>query len=373
MLTRADLAKYPFLSEASDYVRELGLSIEELSAPEFSPVLDRAERRLEEALSKGRVSGDITNESAEILSFPVSNLILSLVGEERARRRFALAESKRAYELLRQEDPDKLEYIASTTFVWKVKRLDIKLGKRFYDFALSLPDFLHNSVHLREPRWNLPNRVLDHGFVYVTRDEAARLMEEEVRTKILERSSRTPNEVPKLLGSRVERARGLVVKWLGVPTKFELPEVPMPEAMPPCVRHLIDSLDEGKNVQHMGRFTLASFLLNIGTGEEDVVKQSETPSATTNQNHEPSPTRVQNANPTEQLIRRKFQEYYLSLNKEFYIPPHPEEREYGFLLFKEKFMVRHRAFRDPSILLGAIRDLVPAHVYFSTAYYQEPT
>src|SRR5205807_5710000 len=59
------------------------------------------------------------------------------------------------------------------------------------DFALSLPNFLHNSVHLREPRWNLPNRVLDHGFVYITRDEVARLIEEEVRTKILERSGRT--------------------------------------------------------------------------------------------------------------------------------------------------------------------------------------
>jgi DNA primase large subunit len=272
MLTRADLAKYPFLSEASDYIRELGLSIEELSAPEFTPVLDRAEKRLEEALSKGRVSGDITNENAEILSFPISNLILSLVGEERARRRFALAEAKRAYELLRQESPEKIEHIASTTFTWKVKRLDIKLGRRFYDFALSLPDFLHNSIHLREPRWNLPNRVLDHGFVYVTRDEAARLMEEEVRMKILERSGRRPDEVPRLFESRVDRAKGLIVKWLGAPTKYELPKVPLPEAMPPCVRHLIDSLDEGKNVQHMGRFTLASFLLNIGTGEEDVVK-----------------------------------------------------------------------------------------------------
>ncbi|HEX9612007.1 MAG TPA: DNA primase large subunit PriL [Candidatus Bathyarchaeia archaeon] len=272
MLTRADLAKYPFLSEASEYVRELGLSIDELSTPEFVSVLDRAEKRLEEALSKGRVSGDITNENAEILSFPVSNLILSLLGEERARRRFALAEAKRAYELLRQESPEKLEHIASTTFAWKVKRLDIKLGRRFYDFGLSLPDFLQNAVHLREPRWNLPNRVLDHGFVYVTRDEAARLMEEEVRTKILERSSRTPDKVPELFGSRVERTRGLVIKWLGVPTKYELPKVPQPEAMPPCVRHLIDSLDEGKNVQHMGRFTLASFLLNIGAGEEDVVK-----------------------------------------------------------------------------------------------------
>jgi len=78
-------------------------------------------------------------------------------------------------------------------------------------------------------------------------------------------------------------------------------------------------------------------------------------------------------NPAEQLIRQKFQQYYLAHNKGFYLPPSPEEREYGFLLFKEKFMVRHRAFRDPSLLLAAIRDLVPAHIYFSTAYYQQPT
>src|SRR5213080_4447264 len=213
MLTRADLAKYPFLNEASDYIKELGISIDDIASPDFSPVLERAEKRLEEALSKGRVSNEFGNENAEILSFPVSNLILALTGEERARRRFALAEAKRAYELLRQEGPEKLEHIASTTFAWKVRRLDIKLGRRFYNFGLSLPDFLHNAVHLREPRWNLPNRVLDHGFVYVTRDEAARLMEEEVRTKILERSSRTPDEVPELFGSRVARTRGLVIKW----------------------------------------------------------------------------------------------------------------------------------------------------------------
>jgi DNA primase small subunit len=78
-------------------------------------------------------------------------------------------------------------------------------------------------------------------------------------------------------------------------------------------------------------------------------------------------------NPTEQLVRQKFQEYYLAHSESFYAPPSPEQREYGFLLFKEKFMVRHRSFKDPGLLLTAIRDLVPAHVYFSTAYYQEPT
>src|SRR5437763_14811085 len=170
MLTRADLAKYPFLNEASDYIKELGISIDDIASPDFSPVLERAEKRLEEALSKGRVSNEFGNENAEILSFPVSNLILSLTGEERAQRRFALAEAKRAYELLRQESPEKVEHIASKTFGWKLKRLDVRLVRRFYDFAVNLTDYLHNSIHLREPRWSLSNRVMDQGFVYVTRE-----------------------------------------------------------------------------------------------------------------------------------------------------------------------------------------------------------
>src|SRR5712691_12821461 len=132
MLTRADLAKYPFLNEASDYIKELGISIEDIATPDFSPVLERAEKRLEEALSKGRVSNEFENENAEILSFPVSNLILSLTGEERARRRFALAEAKRAYDLLRFEPPEKLEQIATGTFQWKIDRADRQIGKRLY-------------------------------------------------------------------------------------------------------------------------------------------------------------------------------------------------------------------------------------------------
>jgi DNA primase large subunit len=272
LLTRADLAKYPFLVEAQDYVRELGFSIDEIAQPEFGPVLDRAEKRLEEALAKGRVSTNIIDERTEILSFPVSNLILSLTGEERARRRFALAEAKRAYELLRFESPEKLEQIAIGTFHWKLKRSDIPLGRRLYEFQVSLTDFLRNSIHLKEPKWKLPNRVLDHGLVYATREEMARLLEEEVRTRIVERSGRPPLQTPAPLMPKVDHARGLIIKWLGLPTNYELPKVPVPEAMPPCVRHLIDELAEGKNVAHMGRFALAAFLANIGTDSDEVVR-----------------------------------------------------------------------------------------------------
>ena len=272
MLTRADLAKYPFLQEAQEYIRELGFTIDDIAQPEFSPVLDRAEKRLEEALAKGRLSLEVVDERTEILSFPVSNLILSLTGEERARRRFALAEAKRAYEMLRFEPPEKLEQIATGTFQWKLKRVDTQLGKRFYDFAVGLTDFLRNSVHLKEPKWKLPNRVLDHGLVYTTREETSRLLEEEIRIRIVDRSARPPLQTPPPLQTKVEQARGLIVKWLGLPTAYELPKVPVPEAMPPCILHLIDELGDGKNVAHMGRFALASFLTNIGTDEEEVVR-----------------------------------------------------------------------------------------------------
>ncbi len=272
MLTRADLAKYPFLTEAQEYIRELGFTIDDIAQPEFNLVLERAEKRIEEALAKGRISHDATDEKTEILSFPISNLILSLTGEERARRRFALTEAKKAYEQLRFEPPEKLEHIATGTFGWKLRKIDTQLGKRFYDFAISLTDFLRNSIHLKEPKWKLSNRILDHGLVYTTREETARLLEEEVRTRIADRTTKPPTQTPPRLGPKVEQAKTLIVKWLGQPTNYELPKVFMPEAMPPCIRHLIDELGKGKNVAHMGRFALASFLSNIGTDQEEVVR-----------------------------------------------------------------------------------------------------
>src|SRR5438445_13304029 len=97
------------------------------------------------------------------------------------------------------------------------------------------------------------------------------------------------------------------------------------------------------------------------------VKQSGTPSATTKQNQEPSPARVQNVNPTEQLIRRKFQEYYLNLTTAFYLPPHPEERQNRLLPFKQKLLVRHTALRAPTLPSPAIRHALPAPPYSSCA------
>lgn len=47
-------------------------------------------------------------------------------------------------------------------------------------------------------------------------------------------------------------------------------------------------------------------------------------------------------------------------------------REYGFLFFNEEQMIRHVSFSNREEFLSFLRRNVPAHVYYSSAYYEKP-
>jgi DNA primase small subunit len=53
-------------------------------------------------------------------------------------------------------------------------------------------------------------------------------------------------------------------------------------------------------------------------------------------------------------------------------PPLPERREFGYLMFKERFMVRHRRFNAIDNLRAVLAETVPSDVYHSCAYYENP-
>ena len=71
-------------------------------------------------------------------------------------------------------------------------------------------------------------------------------------------------------------------------------------------------------------------------------------------------------------LRNKLKEYYEDSAEQIRPPPDMEKREYGFLLFREGVMVRHKAFKTTVDLQAFIRTTVPAHAYSSTAYYLAP-
>ena len=77
---------------------------------------------------------------------------------------------------------------------------------------------------------------------------------------------------------------------------------------------------------------------------------------------------------TTEFLRQRFTEYY---KKTVLVSPSSlEQREWGFVLFNpgaaEVRMRRHIAFAGRPELFEYIKNLVPSHAYYSSAYYEKP-
>ncbi len=273
VLEKNDLAKYPFVSEAAEYVRLLGLKIESLSNPELRPVLDRAENRVEEALltSPPEVSYRLREDEIEVPSFPVAVILAAATANDYIKRRYALAEARRVYELLRMDDEEKILEIAKM-FNWRVRMIREAIGFEKYEFALSFVDFLENAGLFREKRWKLVNRFMVNGEVYLTKHDVARLLQEEVRRHIEKRlNSDVRSKLTDDILGRVDRLRKMYTSRVGEVQFEEEQRGVVNEAFPPCIRQLYEAASSGRHISHVGRFTLTSFLLRIGMPVNKIV------------------------------------------------------------------------------------------------------
>lgn len=69
---------------------------------------------------------------------------------------------------------------------------------------------------------------------------------------------------------------------------------------------------------------------------------------------------------------QKFREYYHDPSNVIPQPILLGQREFAYLMFKERFMVRHKSFEKISDLRSALSEIVPSDVYHSCAYYENP-
>ena len=106
--TKNDIAKYPFLKAATKYMKIPDLKIEDLASPELEGILKRAEERVEEAILYARVSRKLKREDVEISSYPAAIVLATATGSSFIKKRYALAESKQAYEDLKDEPKEKI-------------------------------------------------------------------------------------------------------------------------------------------------------------------------------------------------------------------------------------------------------------------------
>ncbi|NPE31490.1 DNA primase regulatory subunit PriL [Methanococcoides sp. SA1] len=269
------LALYPFVTEASEYVGSLG----------FSPDRLLSSRALESARIRGRerviqaLEGEIEKPSpssseegkilTELLSYPFSRILVSCIDDPFLTRKYALAEAKAAYHLLKTQQPEFLQDLAT----------DFKISAEIYEntethdvfFDLHFTDYIKLASPLKDLNWKLVNRKMKKGYVRISKEELARLLQEAIRMRI---QNKLPVTVPKEICEACVPHTEIISEELEhKKTEFGVGEFQKVESdlFPPCITQAIANVRAGVNLAHSMRFAMTSFLVNIGMSVDEVV------------------------------------------------------------------------------------------------------
>jgi len=271
MSNLSTLSKYPFLNLSKDYVKENNLTINELLK---DPLYDRARvigiERLDNAF-ENRDVGDRTLASEsdhimELLSYPIARMIAVCIDDLFFKRRYALSEAIHAYKHLRYENIDFLLDVS------KEFDLNIKFSDETNKLSIYFVDYL-NYAPTRYKEWKMVNKSMDNGFIFISRKDLARLIQEVLRDRINKEldNRKCTKEVSDSFHDDIIRIQNKVRSH-----RKKIEEMPVGKLdmnkLPPCIKVIISDIQSGENVSHMGRFTLVSFLKSIKLSTNDILK-----------------------------------------------------------------------------------------------------
>ena len=272
-LGKDEIAKYPFLADAGQYLKDKGFTLQQFGTdPDLKLSVEKALNRVQVSaegkiyksdLIDGEASKDFVLER-EVFSFPLAIVLLKLTGMNTLIKRFSLAEARRAEKYLEKDlaniaDESKKELairIIDDLFSIQIKKLDDY-------FIIPISNYLTHSINFHEREWKLINRHVENGYVFLTPHETVRLIRKElgnyINSKII--NAKTPTMIPGF--------EDKVAKLINLSKKFITHSVTSGE-YPPCIKHAIDVLEKGENLPHSGRFMLATFLLSRHQSVEQI-------------------------------------------------------------------------------------------------------
>jgi DNA primase large subunit len=262
-------AKYPFLKESAKYLKDTGVTLDQLisaRAYERARVLGRD--RVLEALEEGKIDdhplASKVDATVELLSYPIARMIVSAVADPAFVRRYAIAEAKKADERLRTED---VEFVISVA-----DEFGLEVSQDDGGLSVNFADFLRFSSTMRDKSWKLVNQRIVRGRVLVTKTRLVRLVQQmlterivselplEVNDAILDSFARDIGEIRRILEERKAEHKAKETGRLSI-VRF-----------PPCMKKLLAMMQAGENVPHSGRFALVAFLHALGMDSSDILE-----------------------------------------------------------------------------------------------------
>ncbi len=272
-LGQDEIAKYPFLADAGQYLKDKGFTLEQFGTdPDLKDLITKAYERIQVAadgkIYKSDLIGDqVSKEAAlprEVFSFLLAIVLLKLSGMHTLIKRFALAEARRAEKYLEKDLADISDESKKQLAIRVIDDLfSVQIEKLDDYFVIPVSDYLKHSINFHEREWKLINRHVENGQVFLTPHETVRLIRKELGTYINAKivNAKAPTMIPGFEDS--------VNKLVMLSKKFATFTVTTGE-YPPCIKHAIDVLEKGENLPHSGRFMLATFLLSKGQSVQQI-------------------------------------------------------------------------------------------------------
>ena len=271
-LGQDEIAKYPFLAEAGQYLKDKGFTLEQFATdPDLRIIVDKAYERIESA-ADGKIYNPKADNSSEkdtilplnVFSFLIAIVLLKLSGLNTLINKFSLAEARRAEKFLQRDlvsNSDK----TSEEFAIKIFRdiFSVTIKKTGDYFVIPIPDYLKHAVNFHEREWKLVNRHVEKGMVFLSPHESVRLIRWQLSGYI--GSKIKAASIPSMSDGFEDKVK----KLSNLAKKFVVTTV-VSGAYPPCIEHAIEALNKGENLSHSGRFMLATFLLGRGQTIDEI-------------------------------------------------------------------------------------------------------
>ena len=272
-LGQDEIAKYPFLADAGQYLKDKGFSLEQFGTdPDLKLIVDKAYHRIEVAADGRIYKSDLTDDQVdkdaalprEVFSFLLAVVLLKLSGMNTLIKRFSLAEARRAEKYLERDLSNASGKTKEELAIKIIGGLfSVNVKKQDGYFVISVSDYLSHAINFHEREWKLVNRKVEKGLVFLTSHETVRLVRKELGNYINSKIySATSPSMSDAFQEPVKRLTALA-------KKFSTPMFSSTE-YPPCIKHAIQVLENGENLPHSGRFMLATFLLGRGQTVEQI-------------------------------------------------------------------------------------------------------
>lgn len=256
-------AHYPFSNTAKRIVKAINPAIDELLEKRFG-IVELAKRNLI-AVLRGKpypISTDIANAEilqSQILAFPLAKILVSFLDNPKYYDYFARAVRDSTFAMLQNtSDFDELVALAND--------LELKFEIDEGLFKIGVLEFL--SVPIRNDALKLANQDVASGSVFLNKHRFASFLAEKAAHCVLTGLPVDVAELPKQFKNLAFEALNESSAMLrhSISGKANL------SYLPPCIETIYADLLAGKNVPHIARFVLATFLNAINVPEEKIVE-----------------------------------------------------------------------------------------------------